>query len=337
MGQPSPDDSLWVMPLILNIELTNRCNLACRFCDWKRLSVSMRPGSMDTQLLQDILASVQHHRLYELGLVGLGEPLLDPNLEEHLRIVTQAGSSFQRITMNTNGLELDERNSRLICNSAVVHVTVSLNAADIESYRQLMGRDTFEQVITNIKVLMQARKDTHRNDLQVDVQIMEGAGTPSAVDSLLAAEREEGLRIFSRKVYSKPSVQETDCPLKAATPQIPVRYPCWSLFSRAYIDVNGWLYPCTIGNDCYREESDLCLGNVRTATFMELLNSSVARSARARALRGTLPFPECSSCNVWSLLPNNFIWDAAMSAWVLASESVRLPELDPESFNKRKG
>jgi sulfatase maturation enzyme AslB (radical SAM superfamily) len=330
-------DALNAAPKILNIELTNRCNLSCRFCDWSRLSRGMTLGSMDSALLREILAGIRPLRLHELGLVGLGEPLLDPNLEAHLGIVREVQEGFDRISLNTNGLELDARNSQILCRSALSHITVSLNAADPVTYRKLMGRSAFERVLANIRVLMRVRGDTGRDDLQVDVQVMDGAGDPAAVASRLAHERESGLRVFVRKIYSKPAVRGAGGILTPGSTGFERRHPCGSLFSRAYVDINGWLYPCTMGNDCYREGSALCLGNVQRDPLLALFNSTAVRSARARELAGETAFPECEACNIWSLLPNNFKWDASGPGWVPANGDVRLAALAPVSRGAGKG
>ena len=47
-----------IIPSIINLELTNKCNLNCIFCDRPVLKRSMKIGDMDENLLISILESV---------------------------------------------------------------------------------------------------------------------------------------------------------------------------------------------------------------------------------------------------------------------------------------
>ncbi len=96
------------------------------------------------------------------------------------------------------------------------------------------------------------------------------------------------------------------------------RHPCWSLYSRVYIDVDGNVYPCTIGNDSYRTASNMSLGNVNENSLKEIFNSRDAKQMRHRVENCTLAFPECQNCTLWELFPNNF--DLINGQWELREE-----------------
>jgi len=118
-------------------------------------------------------------------------------------------------------------------------------------------------------------------------------------------------------MYNKPV-------FKAGESELPdnTRWPCWSAYSRVYIDVNGNVYPCTIGNDCYRENSALNIGNVHKDTLIKIFNDAPVASARTRAEQNEEMFPECAACNVWQLLPNNFSYENG--CWKQSANQARL-------------
>ena len=320
-----------LFPSIINLELTNACNLECAFCDHPILKRTMAVHDIEDNLLEKVLTDISSHEFFELGLVGLGEPLLDRNFKVHLDIISGFINNFTRISINTNGVALTEEKAKLICKSPINHITFSLNATNRQDYHQMMKRDCFHKVIENIKRFMRQRQKSHRNDLSANVQAME-----ADQNAILELEKELGeeaknLFIFSRKVYRKPVLADNNY---VSVPNVDEkRFPCWSIFSRVYVDVNGNLYPCTIGNDSYRDGSELLIGNVFQKNIIDLFNDPKLAEARMRACRSSLPFTECSDCNVWGLLPNNFVWSKEENAWEHNGNELRLKNMNGRNKN----
>ena len=47
------------------------------------------------------------------------------------------------------------------------------------------------------------------------------------------------------------------------------------------------------------------------------------KTPRRQAELGNIPFPQCRPCNVWSLTPNNLVWDAARRRWTTRERPIR--------------
>lgn len=308
-----------LFPEIINVELTNACNLACRFCDHPQLKKRMKIANMPENILVKVLSDIGDRKIYELGLVGLGEPLLNKQLEQNLEIIRKHQEKFQRISLNTNAVLLDGQKTDLIYRSPINFVTISLNAGTKESYHNMMGRDHFSDVIDNIKAFITAGRH-RRQKLQIRVQVMQqDAENFNKVLDLFKAFPDDNVNIFLRKEYNKPVYKAEEIIGPAE------RYPCWSIYSRIYIDVMGNLYPCTIGNDSYREASSLWIGNIMKQSVGEIFNSPVAEDARRRAEEGDFPFTECKACNIWHILPNNF--SLINNKWCVTRQESRSAEL----------
>ena len=319
-----------IVPSIVNLELTNACNLECVFCDHTTLKNKMTICDIDESLLNKILSDISGNKLYELGLVGLGEPLLDRNFQRHLEVISNHMRDVERISINTNGVALTSKNSEVICKSAINHVTFSLNAKDPKTYTKLTKRDCFQKVVQNIRTFMEIKKLFGRDDLSVNVQAMASKKSDmSVLNHLFENEIKEGLYVFERALYHKPIIKQKGLSqIFAFHKTNNKRYPCWSIFSRVYIDVLGNVYPCTIGNDCYRQNSDLYCGNIKDSHVLRIYNNTKLRQARENTCKGVLPFEECHSCNVWLLLPNNFEWDDQKLVWDNVKKSTRLKHLN---------
>ena len=315
------------IPWIINIELTNACNLECVFCDHKDLKKHMLLAEMDNSVLEKIFSDIQHGfsdtRVYELGLVGLGEPTLARGLSNHLDIINQYAGLFERISFNSNMVSCSKKVAELLLSSKINAFTFSVNSSNPETYKKLMGRDLFDRVLGNLKVFLYLYRQK-MSTARLDVQVFDAAGNHlEELVSLLPEARDLEVNFFVRKVYSKPVLLKDTHKLRTHKHAIEERYPCWDVYSRVYIDVEGNFYPCTIGNDSYRETSFLFLGNVKDASVLEFFNGEKINNARQRFERGDLGFPECETCNVWSLTPNNFIWNAENSCWKKKAKQVR--------------
>ncbi len=309
-------------PWIVNLELTNACNLACVFCDHPAFTAAgMKFREMPFDILDAALDGYRGRTLHELGLVGLGEPTLAKRLPEYLARIDARADGFERISINSNLVSLTEAVAHTLLASSVNVYTFSLNASNRETYRRMMGRDRFDRALANLNAFLTLRRSSGR-DVEVSVQLFDSAENDiDALCSLIPLW--DDVTGFTRSVYSKPVVRVDTPLLRLHRPQDPQRYPCWDIYTRLYVDVDGNVYPCTIGSDCHRADSPLRLGNLRDDSLSTIFNGETLRAARATAERSALAFPECKDCNVWSLTPNNFRWDAALGQWVRRGNAVR--------------
>lgn len=309
-------------PWIINLELTNACNLACVFCDHPVfLANGMKCRTMDPELLDTALSGLGDDVFHELGLVGLGEPTLNKRLPEHLSVIERFADRFDRVSLNSNLVSLKESITILLLNSAVNAYTFSLNASDRATYKEMMGRDCFDRAVENLRMFLSHRRAI-RKDVTVAVQLFDSPR--NSMDELRRLLPDlDDVHVFIREVYTKPVIREETPLLIVRQPAEPHRYPCWDIYTRLYLDVDGNVYPCTIGNDSYRASSDLCIGNVQRTSLMDLFNGDRMLRARRASENGDLPFAECEQCNIWSFTPNNFTWDDTLQRWNKRTAPVR--------------
>jgi pyruvate-formate lyase-activating enzyme len=94
----------WAMPLHMQFELTNYCNLRCPLCPTGTRMVERKAQAMDVALFEQVMREVGPY-LLTTSLWGWGEPLLHPRLKEILRAARGHGV----ITMlSTNGQRLND-------------------------------------------------------------------------------------------------------------------------------------------------------------------------------------------------------------------------------------
>lgn len=62
------------------ISINNRCNLACKYCHFHEKKEYIQEDKMDVfKILDNVIQSIEHNniKLFKIGFVGNGEPLLD--------------------------------------------------------------------------------------------------------------------------------------------------------------------------------------------------------------------------------------------------------------------
>ncbi len=131
-------------PVLANIEITTYCNLHCKFCARARLNKPNR--HMPLERFRNLLAVLPH--CYKIVLVGLGEPLMHPQIAD---FVQYAKSMKRKVGLVTNAMLLTTAISHRLLEAGLDSIAFSLDGfdGDLSSVVRL-GTD-FDKVILNIR------------------------------------------------------------------------------------------------------------------------------------------------------------------------------------------
>ena len=141
----------------VEIELTNRCNLACTQC---LRSLGLRPyrlGSLDMAGFRHLLG--QFPNVVHLSLNGFGEPLMSPILWDAVRYVGDV-RPWCKVLIYTNGMLLDDTAIREALDSNLTELNVSLDAGTGDVYRQVRRGGHWDRVLGNIRRFLQLRRES---------------------------------------------------------------------------------------------------------------------------------------------------------------------------------
>ncbi|MBN1522511.1 MAG: radical SAM protein [Candidatus Aureabacteria bacterium] len=131
-------------PGFLEVEITSRCDLACRSCP--QTILDREKSDMSEEIFYRILDEFAGH-VPMLCLSGFGEPLLHPKAHDFIR--TAKGRGFHRVAIETNGMHLDADNLPRLMSSGLDILILNLDALDSRS-----GTENSHSVI---KRLLEAR------------------------------------------------------------------------------------------------------------------------------------------------------------------------------------
>jgi radical SAM protein with 4Fe4S-binding SPASM domain len=269
-------------------------------------------GDMDFELFKKILGDIRPFTNWNtsLSLVGLGEPLMYPKLEEAITYAKMIYPQFP-INLNTNGVLLDSDRSYALTRSMGKGdcICISLNAGNKDTYTWLMGVNKYDIVVNNTKQFLSIRKtDRSGQKLKVIIQIMRTKNTGDTE-----------IREF-KKFWAPFLLPHDEVSVKSVlnwSGKIDVdsfrlsrekikRYPCLELWTSVAIDKTGNVYPCCEGFSS-RKDSQLILGNVSQRPLAETYSDRIDYFRSAHLKDEYELIPECARCDFYTDFPNVWI------------------------------
>jgi pyruvate-formate lyase-activating enzyme len=118
-------------PSTMQIELTNRCNMRCKWCYRENLEILGKVGDMPMEPLLKLLEQCRGVRL--LHLFGEGESLMYPGIIE---VIRHAAKYVKCPSVTTNGTMLRHLGKDL-AESGLGELSVSIDATDPETFREI--------------------------------------------------------------------------------------------------------------------------------------------------------------------------------------------------------
>jgi cyclic pyranopterin phosphate synthase len=143
-------------PLLnLRISVTQRCNNRCSYCH-KEGEVQLANVSSEKMTLQEIvrIAGIA----VSLGIARIkltgGEPLMRRDLPEIVKEISKL-PGLKDLSLTTNGLLLADGAAKILFDSGLKRVNISLPSLNAETYRRLTG-GSLEQALGGIQAAIEA-------------------------------------------------------------------------------------------------------------------------------------------------------------------------------------
>lgn len=143
------------LPKLVHVVLSHNCNLYCRICRDKPYT---NYPFMELELFAKIGEQL-FPTAVELRLDSGGEILLHKDLPKILNIVSHYDLPF---FSSSNGMLMNAKNARLLAESTLHHIQISLDSPVKETLEWIRRGANFERVLAGVKNLVQARKDVGR-------------------------------------------------------------------------------------------------------------------------------------------------------------------------------
>jgi len=177
-------DSLWDW---IQVEVTSSCNASCTYCPRTAFQSSWDDRHMPLTRFEKLRPAFLQARMVHLQ--GWGEPLLNPDVFDMIRMAKEAGTS---VGTTTNGTRLDADHARRLVESGIDLVAFSL-AGTAQGHDAARAGTRLEDVIKAIRALRQARDERGAERPAIHVAHMLLRSGLHELDGLPSLLREEGV------------------------------------------------------------------------------------------------------------------------------------------------
>jgi len=247
------------------IEITNICNLACKFCP----KTNRQQEFMNINTFSHILDEIRPYTDY-IYLHVKGEPLLHPNLYSILDIAYTKGF---KINLTTNGFLINKHKDQLLNKPAIRQINISLHSIsgnELSNYsKYLKDIISFSKEISSKAFVSLRLWNLHKHFIQNNDLILKNIeqefDLPYKIKDKIS---NKGIKL-RKNIYLNqdyefkwPSLDEKELGETGF---------CYGLRTHLGILVDGTVIPC-----CLDGEGIINLGNINHQSFKEVINSKRA-------------------------------------------------------------
>ena len=309
-------------PTGIEIEMTNRCNLACIQC---LRSLGLKPyklGDIDFENYKKILAEFPY--AMNISLNGFGEPMMYKNFFEVVAY-TRRERPWCKIGIYTNGMLIDDEKAHKVMDCGLTELNISIDAATPDTYRRVRRGGKLPILHDNIRRLVRVKQETGARFPMLGLNYVmlnenEGELVPfieqaaefgvDFVNCITYAGYDWGFKNKRTEVSYKKELETArkrmdDLGVRCKSfpsddlgwsdPKRP--FACdffWGENFRVTYDGNITLGCCTPFKETYS------YGNLLEQPFSEIWNNEYFRKNREMAKRGVAPTKTCASCDSFS-------------------------------------
>tara|TARA_A100001011_G_scaffold365370_1_gene416957 strand:- start:116 stop:1204 length:1089 start_codon:yes stop_codon:yes gene_type:complete len=295
-------------PNTVVLELVNRCNLACPFCkQWFRNDAIK--STLDDETLDKIFDDFEKNNLNSLMLTA-SEPLLYKNIDKVLDRAEKA--KIMDVFLFTNGALLNEKNAKIILNSCITRLFISIDAFSKETYdkvripvsKRLYKTDRLKELEENILRFMKLRKELKTDLPLVRTSFLAYKENKSEINDFVKKWKQivDSVEIQTEMVPSfemkskdrNKNIQNwykelVDGPINSANNNGKV-YSCREPWSQISVYADGTIVPC-----CTPFGRNIPIGNIKNQTIKEAWNGKEINKIRSDFKKNT-PNEVCKAC-----------------------------------------
>lgn len=142
------------IPLYLDVELTNCCNITCNMCPVGTGCMKRPKGFMTDEVFDRICKEVEKYSIHAVRFIRWGEPTLHKKFLDYLK---QIKKTEAKVHFNTNGMLLTEEMMERMIDLQIESVKFSFQGIDHLTYSEMRTGGDYEQLFNNIQKFYQLR------------------------------------------------------------------------------------------------------------------------------------------------------------------------------------
>jgi len=148
------------VPVHVDIELTNTCNLKCAYCEIGKdpqPDYYQKKHAMSLEQVFLILDEAAQIGVRSVQFNVVNEPLMYKHLFEVIERASQL--KFDEIFFITNGIGLSEQISLRLIDSGLTKLMISIDAFSSETYKLIRKSNKYERIVKNVRRFVALRDE----------------------------------------------------------------------------------------------------------------------------------------------------------------------------------
>jgi len=274
-------------PYIVDIELTNYCNLDCLFCGQQTMA---RPrGFMSQKIFKKIVDECSKHKT-SIRIIRWGEPFLHPQIIDFCRYAKFKGILLH---ITTNGLLITEQQMKELIEIGLDSLIFSFQGATKERYEIMRNNNQYDKLKENILKFVELRGEYQKPFIHISSTMTDETEKEinafknhweNIVDSVGIGKTNLS-RLSIGQIKSLENMKKLELLQKQETIEKIYR-PCTEVYQKLSIDWDGKVAGCCLDWDNYFMVGDLEKDTIKNIwnnseklkIFREMLNKGLHKS-----------------------------------------------------------
>jgi len=287
------------IPNEVAIETVFGCNLHCDMCFIDQ-PTERKKGVMPMELFCSIVDDLIPYKesIDKFDLFALGEPMLDPLLNERIKYVKKAG--FRNLAISTNADIMTAEKQDALLESGIETVIVSIDGVTKKSHEAIRKGSLFERVVENTESLIRKRDAGNYATrfvirfIRQDVNYAEWEEYRRNWGERISPDKRDKVTRYDMHNHGGKTGSKKEMVGEKMAAEIESK-PCHFIFDILIILANGAVALCT----CDFLEAQFDLGTIPPMTPIEAFNSEAFQKIRAAHIAGRKnDVPLCRECSI---------------------------------------
>ena len=266
------------------IEITNICNLKCKFCP----ETNRKKEFMSLENFEEVVRKIHKHTQL-VCLHVKGEPLLHNNLEGLLKILEKYNL---KANITTNGTLIKEKLQTIKNSKAVRQINFSIHSiTQNEKLNEQYMQDIFESAeqLENVIISYRLWNLQNMRENEINNHIITAIENYYKIPDLKQKLMKNDFIQLKEKMFINQDIEFTWPDINKEV--IIEKGRCLALKEQIAILVDGTVVPCCLDNN-----GDISLGNILEESFDEILNKEKSLTIKKNFENSIITCELCKTC-----------------------------------------
>lgn len=244
-------------PFLVDIELTNHCNLLCKMC--ARRLMTRKRGYMAREIFDKVLEDCKAMKT-PIRFIRWGEPFMHRDIIKYAKAVKDAGLLLH---ITNNGLKINEKQMRELIEMGLDSIIFSMQGATKEGYEEMRNNRHYDDLVKNIFLFARLRAGKEKPFMHI-----------SSTMTNETKEEIDKFRQFWSVIADSVDVGKTSF-IRFRNEETKEITPCNEIWTKLSVDWDGKVTAC-----CGDYDNLLVVGDINQESLLEIWNGKKLKAIR---------------------------------------------------------